>query len=133
MLSVRLRERPYTNPLHKIVQDGASRRIGRPLSYDGDPEKDPGLTAGERKQLKRRIANRESARRARDRRINAQADMEERVRLSMHHVQALFLCEAHTKPHSPLYHQLAAHGSDSEPYCEFTWCSWIKALFIGRR
>ena len=43
------------------------RKLGRPISYRGDPDS-PNLTPTERRRIKRRIANRESARRVRARR-----------------------------------------------------------------
>ena len=43
------------------------RKVGRPIAYCGDPES-PNLTPAERRRIKRRIANRESARRVRARR-----------------------------------------------------------------
>jgi len=49
------------------------RKVGRPIIHKGDPD-DPGLTEKQRGRLKRRIANRESARRVRNRR---QKEMEE--------------------------------------------------------
>ena len=47
--------------------------MGRPIAYCGDPDS-PDLTPAERRRIKRRIANRESARRVRARR---QGDIEE--------------------------------------------------------
>ena len=49
------------------------RKVGRPIAYCGDPDS-PDLTPAERRRIKRRIANRESARRVRARR---QGDIEE--------------------------------------------------------
>ena len=43
------------------------RKVGRPIAYCGDPDS-PDLTPAERRRIKRRIANRESARRVRARR-----------------------------------------------------------------
>jgi hypothetical protein len=43
------------------------RKVGRPIAYCGDPNS-PDLTPAERRRIKRRIANRESARRVRARR-----------------------------------------------------------------
>jgi hypothetical protein len=43
------------------------RKVGRPIAYCGDPDS-PDLTPSERRRIKRRIANRESARRVRARR-----------------------------------------------------------------
>ena len=47
--------------------------MGRPIMHKGDPD-DPALTDKERRRIKRRIANRESAQRVRHRR---QEEMEE--------------------------------------------------------
>ena len=47
--------------------------MGRPIAYCGDPDS-PDLAPAERRRIKRRIANRESARRVRARR---QGDIEE--------------------------------------------------------
>ena len=44
------------------------RRVGRPIAYHGDPNS-PHLTPAERRRMKRRVANRESARRVRARRF----------------------------------------------------------------
>ena len=41
--------------------------MGRPIVYNGDPDA-PELTDAERRRIKRRIANRESARRVRNKR-----------------------------------------------------------------
>jgi hypothetical protein len=49
------------------VQKKETRRLGRPVTYKGDPESSQ-LSDGERKRVKRRIANRESARRVRQKR-----------------------------------------------------------------
>ena len=49
------------------------RKVGRPIAYCGDPDS-PDLLPAERRRIKRRIANRESARRVRARR---QGDIEE--------------------------------------------------------
>ena len=43
------------------------RKVGRPIAYCGDPDS-PDLLPAERRRIKRRIANRESARRVRARR-----------------------------------------------------------------
>ena len=61
------------SPLQSLLQEGAgpsthgTRKIGRPVAYQGDPDSSS-LTALERVQIKRRIINRESARRLRVRR-----------------------------------------------------------------
>jgi len=51
------------------------RKPGRPIMHRGNPD-DPGLTEKERRRLKRRIANRESARRVRNRRQDEMEDMQ---------------------------------------------------------
>jgi hypothetical protein len=47
---------------------GEKKKVGRPITYKGDPNS-AHLTEGERKRIKRRIANRESARRVRQKRL----------------------------------------------------------------
>ena len=48
---------------------GASKKKGRPIAYRGDPEA-AGLSEDEKRRIKRRIANRESARRVRQKRLD---------------------------------------------------------------
>ena len=55
------------------------RKVGRPIAYCGDPES-PNLTPAERRRIKRRIANRESARRVRARRQDTIEEMVVRAR-----------------------------------------------------
>lgn len=55
------------------------RKVGRPIIYTGNME-DPGLTSAERRAMRRRIANRESARRVRVRRQELGDEMSSRVR-----------------------------------------------------
>ena len=50
------------------------RKVGRPIAYCGDPNS-PDLTPAERRRIKRRIANRESARRVRARRQDTIEEM----------------------------------------------------------
>ena len=50
-------------PLQKKVP----KKLGRPVTFKGDPES-AALSDGERRRVKRRIANRESARRVRQKR-----------------------------------------------------------------
>ncbi len=52
--------------------------MGRPIAYCGDPNS-PELTQAERRRIMRRIANRESARRVRVRRIDLLDDMAKQV------------------------------------------------------
>lgn len=64
------------------------RRIGRPIAYTGDPDAQH-LTEIERRHIKRRIANRESARRVRRKRQNALEDMKERLEQVQEHTLML--------------------------------------------
>lgn len=52
--------------------------MGRPIAYCGDPDS-PDLTPAERRRIKRRIANRESARRVRARRQDLIEEMAVKV------------------------------------------------------
>lgn len=54
------------------------KKVGRPIAYVGDPD-DPNLTPEQRRRVKRRIANRESARRVRNRKLNAMNECENTV------------------------------------------------------
>ena len=58
------------------LQDGGEpkRKVGRPIIYIGDPDA-PDLTPAERRRIRRRIANRESARRVRARRQDLLEEM----------------------------------------------------------
>ena len=49
------------------MQKREPKKLGRPVTFKGDPESAQ-LSDGERKRIKRRIANRESARRVRQKR-----------------------------------------------------------------
>ena len=49
------------------MQIKGKKKVGRPLAYKGDPDA-PELTEVERRRIKRRTANRESARRVRSKR-----------------------------------------------------------------
>ena len=49
------------------VQKKVPKKLGRPVTFQGDPDSAT-LSEGERKRVKRRIANRESARRVRQKR-----------------------------------------------------------------
>ncbi|KAK9826511.1 hypothetical protein WJX81_008584 [Elliptochloris bilobata] len=55
------------------------RKVGRPIAWVGDPNS-PDLTPQERRRIKRRIANRESARRVRARRQDLLEDMIEKAK-----------------------------------------------------
>ena len=54
------------------------RKVGRPILYKGDPDDDR-LSEGERRRIKRRIANRESARRVRKRRQLSLEELQSKV------------------------------------------------------
>jgi hypothetical protein len=60
-------------PARKGKKGKERRRVGRPVAYQGDPDA-PELSEKERRRIKRRIANRESAQRVRHRR---QEELEE--------------------------------------------------------
>jgi hypothetical protein len=59
------------------------RKVGRPISYCGDPDS-PDLTPSERRRILRRIANRESARRVRSRRQELLEDLSNQVHSPPH-------------------------------------------------
>lgn len=52
--------------------------MGRPIAYRGDPNS-PALTEDERRRVKRRIANRESARRVRQKRQDQLGELQIKV------------------------------------------------------
>jgi len=54
------------------------KKVGRPITYNGDPNA-PELTEGERRKVKRRIANRESARRVQQRRKEMIDELQHKV------------------------------------------------------
>ena len=54
------------------------RKVGRPIIYSGDPDA-PDLTPQERRRIRRRIANRESARRVRAKRQDLIEEMSIKV------------------------------------------------------
>lgn len=56
------------------MQSNEKRKVGRPIIYCGDPDS-PDLTPQERRRIRRRIANRESARRVRAKRQDLLEDM----------------------------------------------------------
>ena len=58
------------------------KKVGRPITYNGDPNA-PELTEAERRKVKRRIANRESARRVQQRRKEMIDELQHKV-LSHH-------------------------------------------------
>ena len=57
---------------------GNKKKIGRPRKYDG-PLDNPNLTEPERRRIKRRIANRESAARVRNRRTVLITELHDQV------------------------------------------------------
>lgn len=61
-----------------LVQRKNKKKVGRPIAYKGDPNA-PNLTEAERRRVKRRIANRESARRVRARRQETLEELQVRV------------------------------------------------------
>ena len=61
-----------------MAQGKERRKVGRPIMHKGEPN-DPGLTERERRRIKRRIANRESAQRVRHRRQEEMGEMQIRV------------------------------------------------------
>jgi len=75
-----------------IVQSKNRRRVGRPITYKGDPDA-KNLTQGERRKVKRRIANRESAQRVRARRAETLGELQIKVRLVPAHPHQL-TCES---------------------------------------
>ncbi|CAL8468138.1 g7677 [Coccomyxa elongata] len=62
-----VRRSPRNGGSRKSNAPREKRKVGRPIAYCGDPDS-PDLTPAERRRIKRRIANRESARRVRARR-----------------------------------------------------------------
>ena len=70
------------------------RRVGRPIAYLGDPDA-PHLTPAERRRMKRRVANRESARRVRARQFLQVSAMADKVMiLSSYHDKMTGKCSA---------------------------------------
>lgn len=67
--------------LFVVSQDG--KKVGRPIAYKGDPNAS-NLTETERRRIKRRIANRESARRVRARRQETLEELQHRVGYMTH-------------------------------------------------
>ena len=61
-----------------LLQAKEKKKVGRPLAYKGDPNA-PELTELERRRIKRRIANRESARRVRHKRQEILEEMQAKV------------------------------------------------------
>ena len=57
------------------------KKVGRPITYNGDPNA-PELNEAERRRVKRRIANRESARRVQQRRKEMIDEVQHKVRFA---------------------------------------------------
>ena len=71
--------------------------MGRPIAYQGDPNA-PHLTEQERRRIKRRIANRESARRVRNKRQEALEGMQSNVSVHFYdHHLICTPCQSRTK------------------------------------
>ena len=71
-----------------MCRKASGKKIGRPLTDSGNPD-EPGLRDDERRRIRRRMANRESARRVRERRVEAKAKMEARVHPSLQPVKVV--------------------------------------------
>ena len=76
-----------------LVQYKEKKKVGRPITYKGDPEAND-LTEEERRRIKRRIANRESARRVRQKRHDLMDDLQVNVR------ESIFIRPCHNILHS---------------------------------
>ena len=61
-----------------VVQTRSGKKVGRPISFKGDPD-DEGLNDDEKRRIKRRIANRESARRVRQKRQDLLEEQQAKV------------------------------------------------------
>ena len=64
------------------------KKVGRPIAYKGDPNA-LNLTEAERRRIKRRIANRESARRVRARRQGTLEELQVKVSAATSHLVSL--------------------------------------------
>ena len=60
------------------VQSRGGKKVGRPIAFKGDPD-DEGLCDDEKRRIKRRIANRESARRVRQKRQDLMEEQQAKV------------------------------------------------------
>ena len=60
------------------MQPAGKRKVGRPIAYEGDPNA-PHLTVAERRRMRRRVANRESARRVRAKVLNDIVQVQSKV------------------------------------------------------
>lgn len=82
------------------------RKVGRPIAYCGDPNS-PDLTPAERRRIKRRIANRESARRVRARRQDMIEEMAIKARaMEEHNAQLASHASAVERQHAAMLAQL---------------------------
>ena len=66
-------------PLAAQAQPKPKRRPGRPISYTLNPDEDETLTKQDRRKIFRRVANRESARRTRQKRRDKLKVMQDEV------------------------------------------------------
>jgi hypothetical protein len=66
--------KPNTRPTRSATATGR-KKVGRPIEYEGDPDS-PLLSEQERRRIKRRISNRESARRVRHKRQEVVDEMQ---------------------------------------------------------
>ena len=78
----------------------SGKKIGRPLTDSGNPDQ-PGLREDERRRIRRRMANRESARRVRERRVEAKVKMEAKVRPSLQSCSSSATCVSSAGGRSP--------------------------------
>ncbi len=82
------------------------RKVGRPIAYCGDPNS-PDLTPAERRRIKRRIANRESARRVRARRQDMIEEMAIKARqMEDHNMQLANHASTVEQQHAAMMAQL---------------------------
>jgi hypothetical protein len=73
------------------------KKVGRPIAYKGDPNS-PHLTEDERRRVKRRIANRESARRVRQKRQDLLGELQIKVNAFTKMSSLLYPPPAHSFP-----------------------------------
>ena len=80
----------YTHIVTLLLLEQRKRfkKVGRPIAYKGDPNA-PSLTEAERRRIKRRIANRESARRVRARRQGSLEELQVKVTFTISFVASL--------------------------------------------
>ena len=69
------------------MQRKRRKKVGRPIAYKGDPNAS-NLTEADRRRIKRRIANRESARRVRARRQGTLEELQVKVCSTVSHVMS---------------------------------------------